>query len=219
MMKRELIITQDGSHTIRIPALNVTYHSTYGAIQESKHIYINAGFNAVPGNNIEILEIGFGTGLNALLTFTKAHTKNINYTSIEPYPLPLSETSMLNYCEILSSPGLKLCFDLLHSCKWEQPVTINNFFSLYKTKQTLQQFHSPNKFDLVYFDVFAPDIQPELWSLEIFQKIFICMKNNSRLVTYSCKGDVRRAMQAAGFMVKKMPGPPGKREFLRAEKV
>ncbi|MFT3947123.1 MAG: tRNA (5-methylaminomethyl-2-thiouridine)(34)-methyltransferase MnmD [Agriterribacter sp.] len=219
MMEREIIVTSDGSHTIAIPAMGVTYHSVYGAIQESKHIFINAGFHAIYQPAIHILEAGFGTGLNALLTLAAAEGKNIHYTAIETHPLSAEEAAALNYCKRLDKPGLEKHFIQMHTCAWEQPVAISPFFTLHKINQPIQQFQPTLQFDLVYFDAFAPAAQPELWTEEIFRKMFICLGAHGRLLTYCSKGDVRRAMVSAGFTVKKLPGPPGKREILSAEKV
>ncbi|MBN8788451.1 MAG: tRNA (5-methylaminomethyl-2-thiouridine)(34)-methyltransferase MnmD [Terrimonas sp.] len=218
-MKRKIIITKDGSHTIAIPEMDVTYHSVHGAIQESKHIFIQAGLLATHQSTINILEIGFGSGLNAILTFAEAGEKNIYYTAIEPYPLSVEEAAALNYCKQSGKPGLEKYFMQMHSCTWEQPVAVSPLFTLHKIKQPLQQFQSATRFHLVYFDPFAPAAQPELWTEEIFRKIFIYMSPQGRLLTYCSKGDVRRAMISAGFAVKKLPGPPGKREILSAEKV
>lgn len=221
MMKRQIIVTKDGSHTISIPEMRVTYHSVHGAIQESEHIFINAGLKIVTDQSIDILEIGFGTGLNALLTLAEAEAakKHIHYTAIETHPLSANEASALNYCASMNRPGLNDHFTLLHACRWNEPVVITSFFTLHKIQQPLQQYEPGKKFSLVYFDAFAPDAQPELWTREIFDKMFICIKNKGILLTYCSKGDVRRGLLAAGFTVKKLPGPPGKREILCAEKV
>lgn len=220
-MKRQLIVTNDGSHTISIPAMQVTYHSMYGAIQESKHIFINAGFHNIPNQSLDILEIGFGAGLNAILTLieAEANKKTIHYTAIEKFPLTINEAAKLNYCEIMGRHDLKTHFSLLHSSNWNETVTISDFFTLHKINHPLQSYQPDKEFNLVYFDAFAPAVQPELWTQEIFQKIFICLKRKGIMLTYCSKGDVRRAMLASGFTVKKIPGPPGKREILCAEKV
>ncbi|MCC6290392.1 MAG: tRNA (5-methylaminomethyl-2-thiouridine)(34)-methyltransferase MnmD [Chitinophagaceae bacterium] len=218
-MKREIIVTNDGSHTIAIPAMGVTYHSVHGAIQESKHIFIDAGFNAMHQSSINILEAGFGTGLNALLTLAAAEEKNIQYTAIETHSLSVEEATALNYCKRLDKPELEKFFIKMHTCAWEQPIAISPFFTLHKINQSLQQFQPIQQFNLVYFDAFAPAAQPELWTEEIFRKMFICLETHGRLLTYCSKGNVRRAMISAGFTVKKLPGPPGKREILSAIKV
>ncbi len=250
-MKRDIIITKDGSHSVSIPEMNVTYHSTHGAIQESKHVFIEAGFYGSvrfkrpdPGAEpLRILEMGFGTGLNALLTLIEAEKNRIpvHYTSFELYPLNNDEIKILNYCEQLNRPGLQPVFEQLHTCGWDKDAATGNYFTLHKINDSLLHFTPFNKenaltppfrgeeiyepknltggFNLVYFDAFAPAAQPELWTKEIFEKLYGMMKPGGILVTYCSKGDVRRTMQAAGFTVEKIPGPPGKREMVRAWKM
>ena len=224
MLKREVIKTDDGSSTIFIPDLNECYHSTHGAINESMHIFIDAGFRRAiyDKTQINILEVGFGTGLNALLTVIESLEKafSIFYQGIEPYPVYKSELDQINYPEKINNSQSQLLFEKIHQCEWEtpQPNTVN--FNLLKTQQKIEEVKLPdNSFDLVYFDAFAPTVQPDLWQTTIFEKIFRSMREGGILVTYSCKGDVKRAMKACGFVIEKLPGPTGKREFLRATKV
>ncbi len=167
-----------------------------------------------------VLEIGLGTGLNALLTLLEAdkHRNRIYYTALEPYPLETPITESLNYCELLNAPAYQKRFEKIHNCPWEEMIEISEFFRLTKKKCRLQDYSSNEVFSLVYYDAFAPSAQPELWTREIFEKLLSMMLPESVLVTYCSKGDVRRAMQAAGFIVEKLPGPPGKREILRAVK-
>lgn len=218
---RELVVTKDGSHTIAISEKGVTYHSIHGAIQESNHVFIEAGLQYISGRlerpDIAVFEMGFGTGLNAFLTAINALEKQmkIHYTSVETAPLTLEEASALNYSAILGHDDL---FQQLHACSWDEDVELNDFFTVKKVQTTLADFTPSQQFDLIYFDAFAPSAQPELWTKEIFEKLFAMLNPNGVLVTYCSKGDVRRAMVAAGFDVKKMPGPPGKREMLRGEK-
>jgi tRNA U34 5-methylaminomethyl-2-thiouridine-forming methyltransferase MnmC len=220
-VEKSLIITADGSHSIAIPELNVTYHSIHGAIQESKHVYIDAGLYGSGHSNwpdqYKIFEMGLGTGLNALLTAIEAEKqkKTIYYTVVEQLPLSLEEIKALNYCEHLQHEKL---FLKIHESKWEEDVTISEYFILRKEKANLVNYSPTNKFNLIYYDAFAPNAQPELWTKQIFEKLFHMLGVNGILVTYCSKGEVRRAMIAAGFTVKKMPGPPGKREMLRAIK-
>ena len=224
-MERKIITTKDGSHTVAIPEMNVTYHSIHGAIQESMHVFIQAGLKdsgmfdyvAVQG----ILEIGFGTGLNALLTLIEAdrHKNRIYYTAIELYPLNETEISKLNYCEQLNQPHYKPLFEKMHQCEWEEMFEITDNFRLTKIKCSLLDFSTENSFWLIHFDAFAPAAQPELWTKEVFEKLYSMTNEGGILVTYCSKGDVRKAMQAAGFGVEKIPGPPGKREMLRATKL
>jgi tRNA U34 5-methylaminomethyl-2-thiouridine-forming methyltransferase MnmC len=223
-MERKIIITKDGSHTISVPEMNATYHSVHGAIQESMHVYIQAGlrysgvFDYIGVNHV--LEIGFGTGLNALLTLIEAdkHKNRIYYTAIEPHPLPQTETSELNYCKQLSQPHYQPLFEKMHGVEWEEMFEITENFRLTKTKNSLPDFSMENYFFLIYFDAFDPRAQPELWTKEVFQKLYSMMIDGGILVTYCSKGIVRRAMQSAGFSVEKIPGPPGKKEMIRAVK-
>jgi tRNA U34 5-methylaminomethyl-2-thiouridine-forming methyltransferase MnmC len=222
-MKREIIVTKDGSHTVEIPEMNVTYHSHHGAIQESMHVFIEAGLQyqlnrlELQGVPLRIFEMGFGTGLNAFLTAIEAVKRKINiqYTAVEMYPLTFEEANTLNYGQVL---GQQEIFEQLHQCKWEADVAINQYFTLRKEQKDLHNFLSHEAFHLVYFDAFAPSAQPELWTEAVFKKLFDMMTERGVLVTYCSKGSVRRAMQAAGFVVSKLAGPPGKREIVRAEK-
>lgn len=221
-MKHELIITKDGSHTISIPEMNVTYHSIHGAIQESQHVFIKAGlFDSGLFDFIglhHILEIGFGTGLNALLTLIEAdrHKNRIYYTALELFPLNSSEISQLNYCQQLEMPDYKPLLEKMHACGWEEMHEITDNFRLAKRKCNLLDFSTDDLFDIIYFDAFAPAAQPELWTIDVFEKMFSILKPSGMLVTYCSKGEVRRNMIAAGFKVEKLPGPPGKREMIRA---
>lgn len=223
-MRKEIIVTEDGSHSIAMPELNVTYHSIHGAIQESRHVFIEAGLkyllNQFPTENISILEAGFGTGLNALLTaiqIEKSET-SVYYLALEPFPIDVEEANALNYCERLKREDLQEDFMRIHKCEWNKDLIVTENVLLHKSNFTLQKFEHATGFDLIYYDPFAPSAQPELWTKEIFQKLFNLLKPNGTLVTYCSKGDVRRAMIAAGFIVEKLAGPPGKREMLRAVK-
>ena len=221
-MERKIILTGDGSHSISVPELNVAYHSVHGAIQESSHVIINAGlidseiFKYTGGH--QVLEIGFGTGLNALLTMLEAdkHKNRIYYTGIELHPLSEEVISQLNYCEHLDQPHYKPLFEKMHQTGWEEMYEITEYFRLTKTKCGVADFSTKNFYDIIYFHAFAPSAQPELWTKEVFEKLFSMLLPGGILVTYSSKGDVRRAMQAAGFTVEKIPGPHGKREMVRA---
>lgn len=224
-MERKLIITEDGSHTVAIQELNVTYHSIHGAIQESKHVFIEAGLKCLLGRfeneQIWILEIGFGTGLNALLSAVEVEGSktNVYYVALEPFPITTEEVQSLNYFGLLDRNDLQEDFERIHDCEWNKSIAFTENVLMHKSGCTLQTFEHGPGFDLIYYDAFAPAAQPELWTKEIFQKLFFLLKPNGVLVTYCSKGDVRRAMIAAGFIVKKLPGPPGKREMLRAIKV
>jgi tRNA U34 5-methylaminomethyl-2-thiouridine-forming methyltransferase MnmC len=227
-MQRDIIFTGDGSHSIKIPELNVNYHSIHGAIQESKHVFIEAGFYG-PGHLgrpdlIQIFEVGFGTGLNALLTLIEAEKikKIIYYESIEPFPLDYEQIKSLNYCSQLKRSDLQKTFEQFHFCDWEKVIPITPNFTFRKSKTKLLAFETSvlsGAFELIYFDSFDPKAQPEVWSEEVFQKMFSILNAGGLLVTYSSKGSVRRALQAVGFKVEKIPGPPGKREITRAAKM
>ena len=218
-----LIITADGSHTIYVPDLKEHYHSTFGAINESLHVFIESGFlKAVrPIGEIDLLEVGFGTGLNALLTWMEAEKvpAKVNYVAVEPCPVGPEVWSELNYPECFCTFSYHEIFHRLHKADWEKLEQISPFFSIQKIQKRLEDY-SPETgmFDLVYFDAFGPDVQPALWTEEIFRKIFLSMKEEGVLVTYSVKGAVRRALRNSGFSVEKIPGPAGKREITRAVK-
>jgi tRNA U34 5-methylaminomethyl-2-thiouridine-forming methyltransferase MnmC len=221
-MNPELILTADGSHTLFVPQLNEHYHSTYGAIQESRHVFIEAGLKQViPGETpLRILEVGFGTGLNAYLSLIEAEKsgKTIHYTSTEPFPLNQNITNQLNYPELLGEGTFPL-FKNMHDEAWNKGNKITDHFFLHKILNGIDKTELEDKrFDLVFFDAFGPEVQPELWTEEIFRKIFLSLKRGGILVTYSVKGSVRRALKNSGFSVDKIPGPAGKREITRAYK-
>jgi tRNA U34 5-methylaminomethyl-2-thiouridine-forming methyltransferase MnmC len=220
-VERKIIVTLDGSHSIEIPEMNVTYHSIHGAIQESKHVFIEAGLKSLiltEGAQLNVFEMGFGTGLNALLTIIEAEKpqKKIYYETVDPFPLDNTETRSLNYCKQLDREDLQPIFEQLHSCEWETKTSITENFHFKKSKSSLLNRENSETFELIYFDPFAPNAQPELWTKEIFEKMFAMLEPDGVLVTYCSKGDVRRTMQAAGFTIEKLPGPKGKREMIRA---
>ena len=212
-------LTADGSHTLYVPEIEEHYHSVNGAIQESLHVYINAGLNCCKKQTINVLEFGFGTGLNAFLTMIEAGKRKskINYTSIEKFPLPASVYNQLNYTKDFPST-FQQCFGKIHSCEWETFVEISDNFRIKKIPADFSDFKFEDQYDVVFYDAFAPDKQPEVWSQDIFNKIFEHTNPNAILTTYCAKGHIRRMMQTAGFNVERIPGPPGKREMLRARK-
>ncbi len=222
-MEKILQITSDGSHTIAVPAMHVTYHSIYGAIQESMHVFINAALKPLLQKigTINIFEMGFGTGLNALLSLQEAirYDQKIFYYTVELFPLQVSEYFSLNYSSQLHDDSLQSYFKLMHESKWEKDIAIHPLFTLHKTNQSLLNVTIDQSFNLIFFDAFAPTAQPELWTQHVFEKMFYLLSSQGVLVTYCSKGAVRRAMAAAGFKVEKLPGPPGKREMLRATKI
>ncbi|WP_405608162.1 tRNA (5-methylaminomethyl-2-thiouridine)(34)-methyltransferase MnmD [Polaribacter sp. Asnod1-A03] len=216
-MKREILITSDGSTTINLPDLNEQYHSKNGSINESYHVFINSGLKLVAEKEVSILEIGFGTGLNCFITYLEAE-RNINYVGVEAYPVTADEVEKMNFISILNAEKESIYFDKIHQVSWEEKNQISDTFSLTKRKQFFEDIEDKDAFNLIYFDAFGARVQPQLWTVEIFQKMYEALKENGILVTYSAKGSVRRAMQEVGFMVERLPGPPGKREMLRAIK-
>ena len=218
-MIHELIKTSDGSTSLYIPQLDETYHSVHGALQETQHVFIKNGLQLFDHQSISILEIGFGTGLNALVTYKehKALQLNIRYETVEAYPISWEEASQMNFSEVLS-PTLFPIFEQMHCCPWDETVALFPTFSFKKRLQRFETINDVNSFDLIYFDAFGAQVQPELWREAIFQQMYTALKQGGYLVTYAAKGSVRRAMQACGFTVERLPGPPMKREMLRAHK-
>jgi tRNA U34 5-methylaminomethyl-2-thiouridine-forming methyltransferase MnmC len=219
-MKREIIHTSDGSTTIHLPDWNENYHSKHGAIQEAKHVFIKNGLSLFQNKQVSILEIGFGTGLNAFITFLEAKklSQTINYTGVEAYPISVDEISSMNYVSELDAENEKSIFDKMHTCDWEQNNILTPKFSLTKRKQFFETIDDVAQFDLIYFDAFGYRVQPELWSTAIFQRMYDALKPNGILVTYAARGVVKRSLIEVGFTVEKLEGPPGKREMFRALK-
>ncbi len=219
-MKREIIITDDGSTTIRIPDWDENYHSTHGAIQEAKHVFIKNGLNLFQKqDSISILEIGFGTGLNAFITFLETLTKDkVNYVGIEAYPISEEEIAQMNYVSELQATQYQEIFDKMHTSDWESKQIITDNFILTKRKQFFQDIDDKEQYDLIYFDAFGFPLQPELWSEAIFKKMYEALLPKGTLVTYACRSSIKNAMVSVGFSIEKLPGAPGKREMLRATK-
>ncbi|WP_445458490.1 tRNA (5-methylaminomethyl-2-thiouridine)(34)-methyltransferase MnmD [Flavobacterium sp. HNIBRBA15423] len=221
-MKREIITTNDGSSSIFLPEWNESYHSKFGAIQEAKHVFIKNGLDLFhKEDSISILEIGFGTGLNAFITLLEAEKRKqkTNYVGVEAYPVSLEEIKLLNYPNQLEAMEKNDLFIKMHQTDWEMEHLISNYFIIKKREQFFNTITDENAFDLIYFDVFGFRVQPELWTEEIFQKMFNALNPEGILVTYACRTVIKNAMLAAGFTVEKLPGAPGKREMLRAKKV
>lgn len=221
-VKPEIEITADGSHTLFIPAMNEHYHSINGALQESTHIFINTGLHNCPKKEIYIFEVGFGTGLNAFLTLLDGRIsgKTIHYTTVEAYPLDDFIIKSLNYTQKYTIE-LQDYFYKLHESEWDKEVKITDNFHLTKLEAdftSLDLSLLSKSVDLIYFDAFAPEKQPDMWSQTIFDNLYKITAPNGSLVTYCAKGVVRRMMQHAGYKVERLPGPPGKREMLRAIK-
>jgi tRNA U34 5-methylaminomethyl-2-thiouridine-forming methyltransferase MnmC len=216
---KELVETSDGSHTIYVTELDEHYHSVHGAVQESDFIFIRNGFEFCKADPLNIFEVGFGTGLNALLTAGKAlnEKREVFYTSIEKYPLDEKTVFSLNHHLFSGETGRKI-FDRIHLAEWDQTVNICRNFTLKKLKANLIECALSGNFDLIYFDAFGPDKQPEMWTREILEKISSVTNKGGILVTYSAKGEVKRNLRSAGFHVDLLPGPPGKRQMIRAIK-
>ncbi len=221
-MHRQLIITEDGSHTLFVPGLDENYHSTHGAIQESQHVFIDSGLLYSSKNELAILEIGFGTGLNALLSLIAGEraAKRIDYYGIEKYPLTPEEYSNLNYGELLPDESREHLLKM-HQCAWGTPQPITDSFTLQKIAgdARLINWEDLPFFDLVFFDAFAPNKQNDLWNQELYRAIFDHANPRALFLTYCAKGVVRRDLQAVGFEVERIPGPPGKKEMLRGFKL
>lgn len=223
-MTTQLVLTADGSHTLLNETLNVHYHSIHGALQESLHIFINLGFKEILRQRQEVnskapiyvFEMGFGTGLNALLTWLEAEKNSIpvHYVSIEAFPIAPEQALQLNYDGLLSSTQLAH----LHHALWEKAVELSPYFTIEKHLTTLQDFEPSHSFDAIYYDAFAPTAQPELWTEDIFQKLAPWLKQNGNLTTYCSKSYIQRNLKAAGLTIEKHPGPKYKREVIRAVK-
>jgi tRNA U34 5-methylaminomethyl-2-thiouridine-forming methyltransferase MnmC len=219
-LEREIIRTEDGSTTIHIKEWDECYHSKHGAIQEAKHVFIKNGLALFPNQSISILEIGFGTGLNAFITYLEAQElgQSIDYVGVEAYPISAQELESMNYLEELKALDSKVIFDEMHASNWGEKNDLSVSFSLTKRKQFFEEIDDIEKFDLIYFDAFGYRVQPELWSTAVFERMYKALKSNSVLVTYAARGVVKRSMIAVGFTVEKLAGPPGKREMFRARK-
>ncbi len=220
-LTRKIVTTGDGSKTIQIQDWNEQYHSMHGAVNEAYHVFIDKGFAHLTNEALSILEIGFGTGLNALITLIEAEKNNrlVDYTGIEAYPITIEEISQLDYIETLKADAFREAFFEMHSSAWANKIRLTPHFSFNKQKKDFRDISDSNLYDLIYFDAFGARVQPELWTETIFEKMYNALNENGILVTYSAKGSVRRAMQTVGFVVERLPGPPGKREMLRALKI
>ena len=222
-MPNSLFETEDGSHSLFSEQYGVSYHSKYGAIQETQHVFINAAlrFKAVIQKEISILEIGFGTGLNAYMTLLEATKRNlaIQYTAIEAYPISMEQATALNYSTLLNNKSSQAHFLQMHSSKWATPLTITEQFQFIKQQIKFEAIDFENQFDIIYFDAFAPNSQPELWEATVLGIMYKALKKEGVLVTYCAKGVVKRTLKAVGFQIEALKGPPGKREMTRAIKL
>jgi tRNA U34 5-methylaminomethyl-2-thiouridine-forming methyltransferase MnmC len=215
----KLIQTSDGSHTIYIPELDEHYHSIHGAIGESRHVFLGTGYRFSGANPVRIFEAGFGTGLNALLTAIECgyDRRTVLYTAIEKYPLETGIINSLNHGSMVGNEGIEL-YEKIHAAQWNCITEISHFFSLEKIEGDLIELELSGSYDLIYFDAFGPDKQPDMWSPGVFEKISSATAPEGIFVTYSAKGSVKRNLKACGFSVELLPGPPGKRQIIRAIK-
>lgn len=217
-IKREIVMTEDGSHTLYVPELDEHYHSSFGAIQESYHIYIQNAFNQIKKDDVKILEVGFGTGLNCLLTAIEAkkNYRSFSYYAVEKYPLSKEEIAQINYGKLLDKQEL---FMQIHTKEWTFKDRWEIGFTVYKKEEDIRNYWHTDRYDLIYFDAFAPEVQPELWTVELFSELYRKLNKNGIFITYSSKGTVKQALREAGFYVQRLPGPKGKRHIIRATKV
>lgn len=210
--------------TIHLPQWDEQYHSKHGAINEARHVFITMGLDFFLSketlDEISILEVGFGTGLNAFITFLEMQNVpvKVDYTGVEAYPVSMEEVNLLNYPQQLSAKGLTAYFRRMHEVTWEIPVQLRQNFRLLKLQKQFSEIADKARFNLIYYDAFGARVQPELWTEKIFEQMYRALRPGGVLVTYSAKGSVRRALQSVGFDVARLPGPPGKREMLRGFK-
>jgi tRNA U34 5-methylaminomethyl-2-thiouridine-forming methyltransferase MnmC len=219
-----LFLTEDGSHSFFSEQFEVAYHSKHGAIQETQHVFIDAGLKPIAARlqtHIAILEIGFGTGLNAFMTYLEAERLGliIDYTTLEAYPLSIQTVSELNYAAQLQAESSQDIFHKMHLTDWDSKHPLSIFFNFTKKIGIFEEAILPtNTFDLIYFDAFAPESQPHLWEENFLELMYICLKKGGVMTTYCAKGIVKRRLKALGFTVETLPGPPGKREMIKAVK-
>jgi tRNA U34 5-methylaminomethyl-2-thiouridine-forming methyltransferase MnmC len=219
-LKRNIIQTRDGSTTIHIEEWDECYHSRFGAIQEAQHVFIKKGLSLFENLPVSILEIGFGTGLNAFVTYlaTPKLNQTIHYVGVEAYPVAVEEALLMNYVSELNAENERLVFEKMHECPWEQEISFGDHFHLTKRKQFFADINDVEQFDLIYFDAFGYGVQPELWSTSIFKKMYDALNPKGVLVTYAARSVIKRSMIEVGFTVEKHEGAPGKREMFRAIK-
>jgi tRNA U34 5-methylaminomethyl-2-thiouridine-forming methyltransferase MnmC len=222
MSENRLLITEDGSHTIYLPELKETYHSTHGAIRESEHVFIRQGLEHALQHGkktIKIFELGFGTGLNALLSWIYAERNQIaiHYHTIEAFPLTREDIEVLNYPSLIdAADDATKKFREIHRCDWNELVELSPYFQLNKIEMRIEEFHTDMQFDVCYFDAFAPSKQAEMWEIAILEKVKNMLVPQGILVTYCAKGQLKRDLKSLSFEVESLPGPPGKKEMVRA---
>ncbi|MFT4761764.1 MAG: tRNA U34 5-methylaminomethyl-2-thiouridine-forming methyltransferase MnmC [Paraglaciecola sp.] len=218
----EIIETTDGSHSLFSEKFGITYHSKHGAVQESQHIFIEAGLHqkAADSKELSVLEIGFGSGLNVFMTYLEAKNTGltINIETYEIYPISNEQAEVLNYPQVLNAKNEAAIFKKIHTCEWGKSIEIANFFTFQKHQKDFLEIEEAGKFDVIYFDAFAPDAQPELWDANLLKKMYDSLKTGGVMTTYCAKGIVKRTLKSVGFETESIPGPPGKREMTRAWK-
>lgn len=218
----EIIETTDGSHSLMSEKFGVTYHSKHGAVQESQHIFIEAGLHPRTESikELSVLEIGFGTGLNVFMTYLEAKKMGlkINMDTYEIYPITTEQAQELNYPQILNAENDRAIFDKLHTCDWEKSIELSDFFTFQKLEKDFLKIDATEKYEVIYFDAFAPNAQPELWEASLMKKMYDALKVGGVMTTYCAKGVVKRTLKSIGFEIEAIPGPPGKREMTRAWK-
>lgn len=223
MQGKGIFVTSDGSHSIFSEQFGVSYHSKHGAIQETQHVFIDAALlaKAKDQKKISILDIGFGTGLNAFMSFLAANNQalQLDYTAIEAFPIRTNQAATLNYTEILNLPQEQAHFMQLHECDWNQSIDLSPNFTFIKLLKRFEELDFVAKFDVIYFDAFAPDAQSELWEAPLLSQMYTALKEKGILTTYCAKGVVKRTLKSIGFHIEGIPGPPGKREMTRATKL
>lgn len=214
----KLISTGDGSSSLFVEELNETYHSRHGAIQESEFVFIKEGLEKLDSlAEINVLEVGMGTGLNVLLSSIYAFNEKINvsFTTLEPFPIPNALIQDINYGELTQHARSKSWFEKIHQCDWNQETDFHTYFKFKKHQVKAEEFQSKGKFDIIFYDAFGPHAQPELWHQSIFDHLAMLLHPGSMLVTYCAQGQFKRNLRASGFEVERLPGPPGKREMTR----
>jgi len=219
-MKRELRLTADGSPTLYVPELDETYHSMHGSVQEARHVFIENGLRYVSAElkQVNILEVGFGTGLNALLTaqYAQENTIDVNYVGLEAYPVEEKVWKAIKY---ENDPDSLDFYSRMMSLPFEQTHVCHSHFKLTKAESLVQDWSSVDNFDLIYYDAFGPRAQAEMWELPIFEKLYALLKTGGALVTYCAQGQFKRHLKSLGISVEGLPGPPGKREMTRGIKI
>lgn len=220
-MEREIVVTADGSKTIYIKEWNEHYHSTHGALQEAQHVFLQHGLYTKSDDYLTVLEMGFGTGLNALLTYFASEKRNqyIHYIGVEAFPPSKEELEAMEYDQFTTNPEANDIYNALHAAAYNKTTSLSEHFVLEKIQQTFEEFiPKQESIDLIFYDAFGPRVQPHLWTIERFAPLYAALVKGGILVTYCAKGQVKRDLKSLGFMVETLPGPPGKREMIRATK-